>query len=138
MIRNIILCCIAMFCVSCEEATQQPVECEEKICTMEFRFVSVRFKDSKNETVPVQKLQIKNLRSNKFLVADPSKIDSNTHLIVSDNDKKNLSEEGDTLLVTAIIDSLKAKSTEARFVVAGGKCACHIHKIAGPEEVVVD
>ena len=59
------------------------------------------------------------------------------YAVVTDSDTKNLSPKGDTIDVSAVNPRTNQKKT-VQFVVSGGKCACHIEKISGPEEVVFE
>ena len=113
--------------------------CEDRVCTEEFRSISVRFLDNKGESLIVKDYQSLNKRTGKVLHAGkPADYPATGYYtVVSDGDLRELSEKGDVIVVSARHpenNSLK----EGQFVVAGGKCACHISKISGPEQISFD
>lgn len=79
-----------------------------------------------------------NRRTRKSLKTVPQNPDIyKAYHVATDADVEDLSSAGDTIDVSATNpETLQKKS--AIFVIAGGKCSCHIQKISGPEEVIFD
>lgn len=118
---------------ACSTANVQ--ECPEMMCTQEFRMVQVKVTDAQGNPVEVKDFTATNKRTNTPMAQnnEPATINNKgIYTVASDADLKNLSEAGDTILVNATSLS-GAKKLSGSFVVSGGKCACHISKISGPE-----
>jgi hypothetical protein len=60
-----------------------------------------------------------------------------TYVVVDDNYVKKLSEQGDDIKVSGTLEATNQTKT-AILKVSGGKCACHIEKISGPEKIAFD
>ncbi len=110
------------------------VQCENMICTQEFRSVTVKFKDASGNAVAVKDFKSVNNRTGKEITSESSQNNWGGYTVVSDADTKTLSEKGDAIVVTATHPATN-KRVSAEFVVSGGACACHINKISGPEEI---
>ena len=126
--------------LSCKKNTAES-ECEKNtICTTEFRSVSIRFVDNRGEGAEVKDFNVVNQRNGEKLHANSSALINmikGTYLVADDGNTKSLSEEGDDLKITAT--SVETNQTKSAIVkVKGGKCACHISKVSGPEQVVFD
>lgn len=114
-------------------------ECPKLMCTEQFAMVRVLFKDAQGKPVAVSGLKIINKRTKEELVPGQSDITGQPgyYTIADDGMKDKFSTGGDTVTVTASNPATK-KPADAMFVISGGKCACHINKVSGPEEVVVE
>ena len=121
-----------MILASC--ATTDVSECGEMICTQEFRMVTVRFSDESGRPVIVKNFSSKNMRTGRSTVQNNDLIDQGNYVLASDADRKDLSESGDIILVSATNPKTNI-TKEAEFVVSGGLCACHINKISGPDKI---
>lgn len=115
-------------------------ECEERNCTLEFRSIGISFADNKGAPAEVKQFSVINQRTKKTLFQNSSRASDLTigdYIVAHDGNTKDLSEEGDDLKVTAT--SIETNQTKSVLVkVKGGKCACHIDKVSGPEQVVFD
>ncbi|HEY0056021.1 MAG TPA: hypothetical protein VGB63_11740 [Pedobacter sp.] len=138
--KSLLFLSVCLFLHSCTEKLSTENEdgpCPEIICTQEFRSVTVRFKNAAGEPVIVKdftSLIKRTGRAPQSGAAD--QIHSlGSYAVVTDGDTKNLLTSGDTLDVSAINPQTNQRKT-VQFVVKGGKCACHIEKVSGPEEVV--
>ncbi len=112
-------------------------ECEDMICTQEFRMVQVKFNDASGSPVTVKDFSAVNKRTGEKTVQDnePQTINNQgIYTVASDADVKKLSETGDLIVVSASHPTSN-KRIEAEFVVSGGLCACHINKVSGPAEL---
>ncbi|MBC8051935.1 MAG: hypothetical protein H7Y13_02615 [Sphingobacteriaceae bacterium] len=126
---------------SCNEQilTDNDEDCPSLVCTEEFRSVTVKFRDASGKPVTVTNFGSVIRRTGK--TPQSGVVDSinfkGSYAVVTDNDTKNLSTLGDTIDVSGVHHQTNQKKT-VQFVVKGGKCACHIEKVSGPEEIVFD
>lgn len=124
-----------MFFLACENERN----CEDKVCTHQFVTVGVVYKNAVNEFVEVNDFKVYNTRTQTYITED-----NYTHpiwakgkyLIISDASLDKLSEKGDKLIVSAKNPETNVIN-ETEFVISGGKCNCHVEKIAGPVEVIL-
>lgn len=109
----------------------------DKICTEEFASIMIKFVDNKGTGVDVKDFDVINQRTGKRIMANSSISSSTTRgvfIVVDDQNKLDLSEQGDELKITGTsLDTQQTKSVIIK--VSGGKCACHIAKISGPDQV---
>jgi hypothetical protein len=127
------ICCLNF--AECS-TTNQP-DCGELICTQEFRMVQVKFNDALGNAVAVKDFSSINKRTNRSMMQnnEPATINNlGNYIVASDADRTQLSETGDTILVSAIHPKTN-KKMETQFVVSGGLCFCHINKLSGPAEI---
>jgi len=125
--------------LSCEEKTNEP-DCEDKMCTMEFRSLVIKFVDNKGAAAEVKDFSVVNQRTGEKVNANSSigaNLPKGSYVTVDDGNTKKLSEAGDDLKITGT--SVETNQTKSAIVkVKGGKCACHIQKVSGPEQVTFD
>jgi hypothetical protein len=112
-------------------------DCGDKICTEEFASIMIKFVDNEGAGTEVTDFNVINQRTGKRVMANSS-ISTNTtkgvFIVVDDQNKPDLSEQGDDLKITGTsVDTQQTKSVVVK--VSGGKCACHIVKISGPDQV---
>jgi hypothetical protein len=116
----------------------EEINCENLICTQEFRMVTVKFIDANGNPLEVKDFKSVNLRTNEDLTSsnyvDPVNA-KGYYAVVTDANTKDLSTKGDHIRVSAK-HPFNGTIKEADFVVSGGECACHISKISGPEEII--
>ena len=128
-----------LFLISCSEQVREKENCPNLICTQEFRTVTVTYKDSAGSPVIVKDFSAIVRRTGE--PTDTKSIGTinfkGNYTVATDNDTKSLLTKGDTIDVSAVNPKTNQKKT-VQFVVSGGKCACHIEKISGPEEVVFE
>ena len=101
--------------------------------------VQIKFTDTSGNALTVKDYSSINKRTNKPMMQnnEPTTINNKgNYIVASDADRAQLSESGDTILVSATHPQTN-KKIETEFVVSGGICACHINKISGPAEVVL-
>lgn len=115
-------------------------ECENKVCTEEFAMLGIKFVENKGAGAEIKDLSVVNQRTGEKLYAKSSASTSTVkgfYIVLDDGNKSQLSESGDDLKITgtsAITNQAKSVIIKA----SGGKCACHIKKITGPEQVAFD
>ncbi|WP_256011962.1 hypothetical protein [Desertivirga xinjiangensis] len=128
---------ILLVLAACQTETEKV--CEDRVCTEEFRSVGVRFLDNKGELLVVNDYQSLNKRTGKVLHSgNPADQPlEGYYTVASDSDLRELSEKGDVIVVSARHPETEVLK-ETQFVVSGGRCACHISKISGPEQVTFE
>ncbi|MEH3113201.1 hypothetical protein [Pedobacter terrae] len=112
-------------------------ECGDKVCTEEFASVMIKFVDNKGIGAEVKDFNVINQRTGERVTANSSVYTSTAKgvfIVVDDQNKLNLSEQGDDLKITGTsVDNQQTRSVVVK--VSGGKCACHVVKISGPDQV---
>lgn len=123
--------------LSCNEKSNLDAVCKPRICTEEYRSVTVRFKDHTGDFILVDDYKVTHRASGKDLKRDSALMVPNEkyYLVLADGDKDHYKEEGEEFIVSAT-HPLNKQKAEAIFKIAGGKCACHIEKISGPNEII--
>ncbi|TCC98411.1 hypothetical protein [Pedobacter hiemivivus] len=125
--------------LSCKEKTTD-TGCEDRICTEEFRSLVIKFVDNKAVGAEVKDFSVVNQRTGEKVYANSaaaSNLIKGSFIIVDDGNTKSLSEAGDDLKITGT--SVETNQTKSAIIkVKGGKCACHIEKVSGPEQIAFD
>jgi len=136
--HSFLLLLLSIFLTSC--LGQKEVTCENLMCTQEFRSIPVKFVDTEGKPVAVTEFKAINTRTKKMLSEGRDQNFPTTegvYTVASDANLKDLSAEGDIVIVSAKGALTQAKK-EAEFKIVGGVCSCHVHKVSGPDEIVFD
>lgn len=135
--KRVILFLMIAVGTSCSEKINQ--ECPQLICTQLFVSINVQFKDAAGKTVAVTDFKAVNKRIDKVIYIDTTANSGSptNFTIASDASKNEFSAKGDQVMVTATHPDTKA-TVETGFVISGGKCACHVAKLSGPDEIVFE
>lgn len=131
--RSVFLVLIAIL-VSCSTISKTK---SGKICTMEFRMISVQFKDANGSNVAVTNFRSINKRTNSALIQTNDEGLPGHYTVASDADLHSLSPKGDTIQVSANHPGTEV-TISGLFVVSGGKDACHVEKLSGPEIITIN
>ena len=116
--------------------SKNKLSCENKLCTEQFVSINVKFLDSNGNPLLIKDYQSQNVRTGKLLSstsATDSVNEKGYYRVASDLNLKEFSTS-DKILVSAkhpVTNVLK----QAEFTISGGECACHVAKIAGPDEI---
>jgi len=124
--------------LSCKKKSTDS-ECGKIICTEEFRSIGIKYVDNKGLPAQVKDFSAVNQRTGEKVVPRVTAITTikGSYIVIDDLNTKTLSEAGDDLKVTAT--SMETNQTKSVTVkVKGGKCACHVDKLSGPEQVTFD
>jgi hypothetical protein len=101
------------------------------------RMISVQFKKADGSNVAVTNFRSINKRTNSELAQSSSEGLPGHYTVASDADLHSLSPKGDTIQVSA--NHLRTGATiSGLFVVSGGKDACHVEKLSGPEIITIN
>jgi len=125
--------------LSCKKKTTDSA-CGDKMCTEEFRSLVIKFVNNKGLGTEVKDVSVVNQRTGEKVYANSgatANLIIGAHIVVDDGNTKSLSEEGDDLKITGT--SVETKQTKSAVIkVQGGRCACHINKVSGPEQITFD
>lgn len=136
-ITLVLLMGIVLFACKKKKTTD---DCADKICTKEFVSVTIRFVDNKGAAAETKDFSVVNQRTGEKLMANSAIYTSTIKggfIVVDDGNIMSLSESGDDLKITGT--SVETNQTKSAVIkVNGGKCACHIKKISGPEQIAFD
>ncbi|MBE9584143.1 hypothetical protein IM792_06765 [Mucilaginibacter sp. JRF] len=139
MLKRILLFAIAStLLLSCGKKSVST--CQDKVCTEEFAMITMLFKNKNGKGEPLSIITVINKRTNQPVDRSTSAMLDMVpggYLIIDDLSTKTLSESGDDILITAT-DSAGTQTKATTIKVAGGKCACHVQKLSGPDTVQFD
>ncbi|MEQ7800070.1 hypothetical protein ABDJ41_09670 [Pedobacter sp. ASV1-7] len=125
--------------LSCKKKTSES-ECGNMICTEQFVSLYIKFVDNKGLGTEVKDFTVVNQRTGdkKYpTITGYLTVERGTYIFADDGNTKSLSEEGDDLKITAT--SVATNQTKSVVInVKGGKCACHISKVSGPDQLAFD
>ncbi|WP_316791348.1 hypothetical protein [Pedobacter frigoris] len=113
--------------------------CGDRICTEEFVSVSIKFVDSKGAAAEVKDYSVINQRTGEKIDANSTSsfYQKGFFIVVNDGYTAKLSEAGDDLKITGT--SVETNQTKSAVVkVKGGKCACHIERVSGANQIAFD
>ncbi|WP_316843462.1 hypothetical protein [Pedobacter psychrodurus] len=125
--------------VACKK-NKSTSDCGNKMCTEEFVMTGIKFADKNGAGAEIKDLSVINQRTGEKLYAKSSASISTVkgyYVVLDDANKLQLSEQGDDLKITGT--SITTNQTKSAIVkVSGGKCACHISRISGAEQITFD
>jgi hypothetical protein len=114
--------------------------CEDVMCTEDFQVIPVKLITTSGKAVSFKSYKIidtatgKEIKNNNDL---PNTADNATVLIVADDShRRNFAETGTDLQLQVTRDDDKV--VKANFKISGGKCACHVAKLNGPDQIDLD
>jgi hypothetical protein len=138
MYKAVMIFLCAVLFIACDKIDNS--ECPSLVCTENFAMVTFSFTDKNGVGVGIKNYSAVNQRTGDTIktsgIASLTLI-AGTYVVVDDNYVKKLSEEGDDIKVSGTLEATGQTKT-AILKVSGGKCACHIEKISGPEKVAFD
>lgn len=133
----LIFLCAALF-IACDKKNNS--DCPSLACTENFAMVNFSFTNKDGVGIGIKNYSAVNQRTGDTIKASglaSLSLTPGTYVVVDDNYVKKLSEEGDEIKVSGTLEATNQTKT-AILKVSGGKCACHIEKISGPEKIAFD
>ena len=123
---------LALLIFSCNN---EGTDCENTICTTDFRVVSVKIVDQSGASVELTRSEVADADGNVF-IRDMSDVDRTElfYLIASDGNQGDLKLGENTVTFRGWIDDELV--VEQEYVI--GLDCCHISKVSGPEEISID
>jgi hypothetical protein len=114
--------------------------CEAVMCTQEFKMIPVKLISTSGKEVNFKSYKImevatgKEVKNNNDLPNTGE--NANTLIIADDSHLRQFAEKGTDLQLQ--ITRADDKVVKADFKISGGKCACHVAKLTGPDQVDID
>lgn len=133
-----VLFCAIVF-IACHKK-EDPADCEPRVCTEEFRSLLISFTDKDGKGVAVKDYSVINMSTGQLIktrVVASLTLVAGTFVVIDDSQRGKVSAAGDELKITGTYETT-GQTKSAIVKVSGGKCACHIEKISGPEKIVFD
>ncbi|RRN78190.1 hypothetical protein EIM50_15745 [Pseudoxanthomonas sp. SGD-10] len=128
----------ALFLSAC--IGQKEINCDDLICTQEFRSITVKFVDAEGTPIEVEDFKAINARTKKQ-VNDGNQGGSlpmkGVYVITSDASLNEFTTNGDIVVVSAK-HAMSGVMKTAEYKITGGRCSCHVSKVSGPDEIVFD
>jgi hypothetical protein len=133
--RTSIFACLTLAIGACTTVNQQPTDPECGACTMEFRTVQVQVVDAAGTPLAGLDVVVTNERTGSTLDVDQESggFGTGMYAVITDSNVNEVSEDGDRLHFRATDGTRVAEGT---FVVGRDRCACHIVREEGPEQLV--
>jgi len=125
----------------CKKHNQQK-GCPSQACTLDFASLTVSFVNKDGQPTPGKNVTVINLRTHETIIAKGSggpavpTVGPNLYTIATDNNKSEFSTEGDEVELTAT-DGITNITKTTTFKISGG-CNCHIAKISGPNQIILN
>ena len=114
--------------------------CEAVMCTQEFKMIPVKLISTSGKDVNFKSYKIvevatgKEFKNNNDLPNTGA--NANTLIVADDSHLRQFAEKGTDLQLQII--RTDDKVIKADFKISGGKCACHVAKLNGPDQVDID
>jgi len=136
--KNTFLPLLLLILTSCASQQESKTKCGSVVCTDEFIMIPVKIISSKGHEVNFKKYKVINMVTGKEVRSNtwPGKENPGTIVVADDSHLRTFPEKG-TLLQLQITRK-DDRVVKADFRISGGKCACHVSKLAGPDEVDLD
>ena len=123
--------------VSCVSQEETKTKCGSIMCTDEFIMVPVRLIATKSSTIEFKSYKVINLANGKEVkTKDIIKDNPATLVIADDGNRKQFPEKGQDLQLQ--VTRKDGRVVNASYKIGGGPCACHVAKLAGPDQVDID
>lgn len=136
--KNKFLPLLLLILTSCASQQESKTKCGSVVCTDEFIMIPVKIISSKGHEVNFKNYKVINLATGKEVRSNtwPGKENPGTIVVADDSHLHAFPEKG-TLLQLQITRK-DDHVVKADFRISGGKCACHVSKLEGPDEVDLD
>ncbi|SER11216.1 hypothetical protein [Pedobacter rhizosphaerae] len=108
-----------------------------KICSEEYRSINITFKNKSGEGRAVKDFKVVNKRTNEQIVSASTGLLKGVYVVINDSSLEKVTEAGDELIVSAL-DTVNNLTKSVIVKVKGGRSACHVEKLSGPEQVELE
>lgn len=136
---KIIVFVSALFLLSaCVSQQETKTKCGSVVCTDEFIMIPVKVIATKSSSVDFKTYKVINLATGKEVKSNswPGRDNPGTIVIADDGHRRSFPEKGADLELQ--ITRKDDRVIKQDYKIAGGKCACHVSKISGPDQVDID
>ncbi|QQL49765.1 hypothetical protein [Mucilaginibacter ginkgonis] len=122
---------------SCVSQEETKTKCGSIMCTDEFIMVPIRLIATKSSTISFKSYKVINLAAGKQVRTKDVVRDSPATLIIADDsNRKDFPESVQNLQLQVTRND--GRVVTANYKIGGGKCACHVSKLSGPDQVDID
>lgn len=132
---------VLLLTVACK--SQQPGSasgCPTVMCTEEFKMIPVKIISTSGTEAEFKSYKIMDVAGGKEIKLSndlPNTPDNAKTLIVADDSqRRNFSEKGTDIQLQ--ITRNDGKVVKVNYKISGGKCACHVAKLNGPDQIDID
>lgn len=114
--------------------------CETVMCTDDFQVIPVKLITTSGKEVSFKSYKIinvatgKEVKNNNYLPNTSN--NTNTLIVADDSHRKEFAEKGTKLQLN--ITRNDDRIIKVNYTVSGGKCACHVAKLNGPDQIDID
>jgi hypothetical protein len=105
-----------------------------KSCTKEFRYIGITFTDKAGRPRAIKNFKVVNKRTDEEIFSSSQGAMAGMYIVIDDSSVEKVGSSGDELMVS-VLDSVNNTTKSVTVKVKGGRGACHIEKISGPEQV---
>ena len=126
---------VSVLATSCATNHTKQTPCGDVICNHMFVSIPVKIITTNGSEVKFKSYKVINLATGKTVNSNPlpGTSNSNTIVIADDSHLKEFTEKGEPLQLQ--IKKSDDSILKVNYKIGGGKCACHVSKIEGPDEV---
>lgn len=139
--KLILLLLLSMAACKTQQSKTSTNGCEAVICTEEFRMIPVKLITTSGKEVNFKSYKIietatgNEIKNNKDL-PNTGEASANTLIVADDSHRRDFADKGTDLQLQ--ITRADDKVIKVNYKISGGKCACHVAKIEGPDQIDID
>ncbi|SER11246.1 hypothetical protein [Pedobacter rhizosphaerae] len=108
-----------------------------KSCTKEFRYIGITFTNKAGQPRAVKNFKVVNKRTDEEIFSSSHGASRGEYVVIDDSSVEKVRSSGDELIVS-VLDSVNNATKSVSVKVKGGRGACHIERISGPEQVQLE
>ncbi|WP_448701498.1 hypothetical protein ACFGVR_04795 [Mucilaginibacter sp. AW1-3] len=126
---------VSILAASCATNHTKQTPCGDVICSKIFVSIPVKIITTNGGDVKFKSYKVVNVATGKTVNSNPlpGTSNPNTIVIADDSHLKEFTEKGQDLQLQ--IKKSDDSIITVNYKIGGGKCACHVSKIEGPDEV---
>ncbi|OCX50372.1 hypothetical protein BEL04_21545 [Mucilaginibacter sp. PPCGB 2223] len=133
--RLFIAALVSILATACSSEHTKKPGCGDIICTHIFVSIPVKIITTDGSEVKFKSYKVVNLATGRTVNSNPlpGTANPNTIVIADDSHLKQFAEKGENLQLQ--IKKTNDSILKVNYKISGGKCACHVSKLDGPDEV---
>ncbi|WDF55477.1 hypothetical protein [Mucilaginibacter sp. KACC 22063] len=123
---------------ACASQQETKTKCGSVVCTEEFIMIPVKVIATKSSEINFKTYKVINLNTGKEVKSNgwPGKDNPGTVVVADDGHRHDFTEQGTALQLQ--ITRNDGRVVKQDYKIGGGRCACHVSKISGPDQVDID
>ncbi|UEG55261.1 hypothetical protein LLH06_09845 [Mucilaginibacter daejeonensis] len=138
--KNKLILFVALLCSACSARKQPAADCQVSPCTMEFKLITAQLISTSGTEIKFKSYKIIDVATGKEVNNRselPNTQENTTVLVIADDSQlRKLADKGTDLQLQITLND--DKIIKANYKISGGKCACHVSKLEGPDQVDID